>query len=164
MSPAQLDQNARKKIRLLEKTLTKQGFGGGKDLKKALDLCAALSGAIAVGNPDKVGVEAWLQAFLDSNIPSQLMDLAMSTLSIAFPLATPGSDALAVPTHRPALRAWKSSQSLLFRFGFQLAARPPPPKDLGEAVLDQLLPNDGEASKQMGCQLRAVMSSLAVIV
>ena len=151
MPPDQLDQNARKNIRLLGKVLgkmlAKQGFKGAPDLKKTWDLCVILDGAIEVGEPDKASVEAWLQAFLDCNIPSQLVDFAVSARTMAFPLQAPGSDYLAVHTQRLLLGAWESAQCLLSRIGFQLAARPPPRKDLGKAVLDQLLPSPGEASK-----------------
>ena len=148
MAPAQLDQDARKKIRLLEKTLAKQG-SGGEDLKKALELCAALHAAIAVQvfQQDAPDLEPWLQAFLDSNIPRKLVELALSSLDTAFPVPTAGPAPLVVPANKHVLYAWMAGQSLLFRFGFHLAAKPPLPKNLGKAVLAQLLPDDGEASK-----------------
>jgi hypothetical protein len=147
MAPAQLAQNARKRIRVLKETFAKLGgICQETDIKKVLELSIAIDDAIAIRPPDKSTVEPWLRAFLEAGIPSKLLELAVSIIRIAFPVSRPGS--AAAPPRGPLLHAWKAAQYLLLQFPFQLASKPPPAKELAVEVLDSLVPtNQGGASK-----------------
>jgi hypothetical protein len=153
MEPAPLDQNARKKIRILEKTIAKFAFGLGglcqeTDIRKVLELCTALDGASEISPPDKSTMESWLRAFLEADLPSKLLGLAVFTIRIAFPASSP--TIAAAPVHKHVLLAWKAAHYLLVQVVVQLASKPSPPKELVREFLDRLLPtNHGGASKSL---------------
>jgi hypothetical protein len=117
------------------------------DIKEVLELSAAIDDAIALARPDQSAVEAWLRAFLEAGIPSQLVNLAVSIIRTGFRVSSP--DVAAATAHgHPLLQAWAAAQSLLFQFSAELATKPSLPKELARGFLDCLLPtNHGGASE-----------------
>jgi hypothetical protein len=166
MAPDQLDQNARKKIRLLEKVLAKQapdfGLAGSwkeVSVQKILELAAALDDTVAVGRPDRLTVEPWLRAFLEDGLPSKLLQYAVRTMRMVFLESSAGLGSHVAPAHRHLLGAWDAAQSLLFQFALQLATQPHPPKELARGFLHHLMPtNHGAVSEYL---MLACWSSLA---